>query len=92
MVAIQGASPSGRCAVVGREIALPLVPGRLFVPGTCFVLGVVREVVLVFLEPAAAAGLLGVFAFTGDLGGCFIDDALAEEELLRVWPCFFSSV
>lgn len=78
--------------MVGRETAFPLVPGRLLLPETCLDLVVVREVVLVFLEPAAAAGLPGVFALTGDFGGCFMDDALAEEELLRRWPYCFSSV
>jgi hypothetical protein len=91
MVAIQGASPSGRWAVVGRETAFPLVPGRLLLPETCLDLAVLREVALVFLEPAAAAGLPVAFAFIGDFGGCFMDDALAEDELLRRWPCCFSS-
>jgi hypothetical protein len=83
MVAIQGASPSGRWPVVGRETVFPLVPGRLLVPEACLDLAVLREVVLVFLEPAAAAGLPGAFAFIGDFRGCFIDEALAEDELLR---------
>ena len=81
IVAIQGASPSGRCAVVGRDTALPLVPGRLL-PETCLVFDVVRDVVLVFLEPVTA-GLPGVFALTGDFMDCFVDDPLAEDELLR---------
>lgn len=91
MVAIHGASPSGRWAVTGRATAFPLVPGLLFAPETCLDLDVVRDVLLAFLEPVAV-DLLGAFALTGDLGGCFMEDALAEEELLRVWPCFLSSV
>ena len=93
MVAIHGASPSGRWPVVGREIAFPPVPGRLFAPEVCLDLGAVRDVVvaLVFLAPAVDAVLVGALVLTGDFTDCFMDDPLADDELLREWPSFFPS-
>ena len=85
MVAIHGASPSGRWPVVGRDMVFPAVPGRLLVPEVCLDLGVVRDVVevLVFLAPALGTVLFGALALTGDFMDCFVDDPLAEDELLR---------
>lgn len=50
----------------------------------CLALDAVFDVVLVFLEFAVAVIFPGVFALTGDLGRCLVDDPLAEDELLRV--------
>ena len=48
-------------------------------------MGVVRDVVevLVFLAPALGTVLFGALALTGDFMDCFVDDPLAEDELLR---------
>jgi hypothetical protein len=38
---------------------------------------------LVFLAPAADAVLVGALVLTGDFTDCFMDDPLAEDEVLR---------
>lgn len=77
MVAIHGASPSGRWAVVGR-LAPPLVPGRLAdVAEAVRFLGCVF-VVLTLRAPVAVVVFAGVFAFIGDFCGDFGGDPLPD--------------
>lgn len=86
MVAIHGASPSGRLLVVGREADPLLVPGRLGGEAAEAFRGLGWVFwVLTFRAPAAVA-LPGVFAFLGDgcadLGG----EPLPDEDILREIP------